>query len=397
MNAVQTFLKQLYGLEGVLTPLDGYANQNYKLVTSDGTKYIVKLSYDINELGIIEAQGNLLTFLSKTENRDIYPQPVLSRNGKMVEVIEDKGEGKATIIRLLTWLEGGLVKEVTHSKNLFEDLGKALGTLDKSLSEFSDPHINQRYSDWDLQHALVTSRDTGFIERPENRRLVEYFFLQYQTSVSPELDFLRKCTIHADANDYNILVKDNHVSGLIDFGDCVHSPIINELAIALAYMLMGKENPVEWAKPLVKGYHSKLPLVTIEIDLLYYLIAGRLAMSVTKSALSRHRHPENEYLQVSETPAWQLLWKWIEINPLDFANIIKEACGIPVGERETIHTLLTARRKHISGSLSISYNQPIAMKKAALQYMSRWPCSSKSSKSWSRTNGINEYKHPIYL
>ena len=53
----------------------------------------------------------------------------------------------------------------------------------------------------------------------------------------------RKSVIHGDANDYNILVKGSTVAGLIDFGDMHYTHLINNLAINLAYMMMGKEAP----------------------------------------------------------------------------------------------------------------------------------------------------------
>ena len=40
----------------------------------------------------------------------------------------------------------------------------------------------------------------------------------------------------------------------------------------------------------------------------------RLVISVTKSAINKVNEPDNEYLQISEIPAWDVLEKWREIS-----------------------------------------------------------------------------------
>ena len=44
--------------------------------------------------------------------------------------------------------------------------------------------------------------------------------------------------------------------------------------------------------------------------------------------MSRELEPENEYLWVSEKPAWSALHKWIEINPELAYFTFRNACGL---------------------------------------------------------------------
>jgi Ser/Thr protein kinase RdoA (MazF antagonist) len=88
---------------------------------------------------------------------------------------------------------------------------------------------------------------------------------RYLTDTAPKLATLRTSVIHSDGNDYNVLVSPygrwgNRVSGLIDFGDMVHSHTVNELAIACAYALMGKTDPLAAAVRVVAGYHRAFAL-----------------------------------------------------------------------------------------------------------------------------------------
>src|SRR6185503_13860961 len=111
---------------------------------------------------------------------------------------------------------------------------------------------------------------------------------------------LRRSVIHGDANDYNVLVDMDVVVGLIDFGDMVYSWTIGNLAIAIAYVVLGKEDPYGSADDVIDGYTKEFSLHKEEIDVLWKLVRLRLAMSVCLAADQLRQRPENEYLQISQ-------------------------------------------------------------------------------------------------
>ena len=88
--------------------------------------------------------------------------------------------------------------------------------------------------------------------------------------------------------------------GLIDFGDMVYSCTVFEPAIAAAYLMLEKEDPVAAAAAVAAGYHAALPLTEQEIGLLPALIAIRLCISVALAAYQQAQEPDNPYLTVSE-------------------------------------------------------------------------------------------------
>ena len=59
---------------------------------------------------------------------------------------------------------------------------------------------------------------------------------------------------------------------------------MNDAAIAMAYALMGKEEPVRAGEAFLRGYHAAYPLAVEELEALHALILTRLAVSVTKCA-----------------------------------------------------------------------------------------------------------------
>jgi len=241
--------------------------------------------------------------------------------------------------------------------------------LDVQLHDFINYVIEARQFKWDLQYFLLNEQYVKHITNPNDRKIAAYFFQQYKENVLPVLGELRKQTIHGDANEWNTLSQNGQVSGLIDFGDICYSHLINELAIALAYALMGKENTLEWAAPIISEYHKILPLEEKEIDILYWLIAARLCTSVSNSAYERVQRPENTYIQISEKPAWDLLKKWVTINPVFARNEFRLACGFEIPKEKNIDEVALERFKSVSSIFSISYKKPIYMERAAFQYM----------------------------
>ena len=110
------------------------------------------------------------------------------------------------------------------------------------------------------------------------------------------------------------------VSGVIDFGDAVHTWRINELAIGMAYSMVGSwgkrdGHHLRAAQAFFRGYRSSSTspqLDPTEIRLLPVLIACRLATSYTFGMYSYSQDPSNEYLLLHATPAGRALEVWFE-------------------------------------------------------------------------------------
>ncbi|MGB3150377.1 MAG: aminotransferase class III-fold pyridoxal phosphate-dependent enzyme, partial [Maribacter sp.] len=232
-----------------------------------------------------------------------------------------------------------------------------------------NPALQGKETQWDLKYFNNNRKYSGNIKNSQDRSLVHYFFLQFDENIYPIQDSLRKSIIHNDANDWNVLTNDDKVTGIIDFGDMCHTWLINELAIGLTYMLMGKEKPLEVASVIIKSYHRNYPLLVHELDALYYLIAARLCTSVCNSAYTKKQKPNSEYITVSEKPAWDLLRKWIQINPIIAKDTFRVACTFEKTKKKDTEEQLLRRKTNFGNALSLSYNNPIHMSRSAFQYM----------------------------
>ncbi|WP_316817121.1 aminotransferase class III-fold pyridoxal phosphate-dependent enzyme [Pedobacter nyackensis] len=348
--------------------IHGYEDQNFLLQDVSGGKFIAKLTTEPVNVSFLEAQLKIMEHLRSRDN-EIKIQEILPNvKGKDLTVIN--AEDKTSYLRVLSFLEGTFIGDLTEfPDSIFESLGTLLATMDRHLTGFSHPAA-YRFTEWDLAQVMNCKEYLHHIKDHEKRTMVDYFLLQYEMEVLPLRYLLRKAVIHNDANDYNVLVKNATVSGIIDFGDMVESELINNVAIACTYSMFKSDSPLDRAVVLITSYHKTYPLTETELSVLYYLIAARLCMSVITSARLRSES-DNEHHFVSENDAWKLLYQWIKINPLLAQDRFNICCGYPsVMGKETEDAALKKERKDVVGAnLSISYKKNLKIIKGALQYL----------------------------
>jgi len=362
-------LESLYGLRNPdLQELEGYASLNIRVQTRDGRTFVWKQNPDSPlERAFLEAENQVLSRLADKLPYD-FPQPRADLEGNLLSVTGNP-DGRRTLHRLLNFVEGAFFDRVEHTPELFASLGTFLARLDRALLDYRHPGIEARRHQWDLQHLALPLQHMGFIEDPRQRKLVDYFYMQFKEVVEPLQNTLRRSVIHGDANEQNLLTRDGRVSGIIDFGDMSYTPLVNEVAIALTYAMLGKEDPLFWAGHVLGAYTDEFPLESLEVDLLYYLVAGRLCASVCNSAHAKTLKPDSDYITISEKPAWEMLERWLGLNPRAVTSAFRKAAGLEKAPGPNLSDELDRRYTYFSKALSVSYAEPLKMEKAAFQYM----------------------------
>ena len=354
----QAIAAQHYGLVATVTALNSERDQNFLLTVANGDRYVLKIANAQEERAILELQHAALAHVG---HHSALPVAQLCRTTDGQDLLVITGQnGSQHFVRLLTYLPGrplGTVKP--QSPQLLTKLGTYLGRLDGALATFDHPAA-QRSIQWDLRWAgEVINRHKDEIADPVRRQLVESFLAHFTSQVQAQLPHLRTSVIHNDGNDYNVLVGDapdgglagvnQQLTGVIDFGDMVHTYTVAEPAIAAAYVMLGKADPLAAAAQLVAGYHSTYPLQETELAVLYGLICMRLCMSVCLSAHQQALQPENDYLSISEAPAWALLAKLATIEPNLAHYRLRGACGLPpVPHSSAIISWLQANQKRFA-------------------------------------------------
>lgn len=365
MEYLKNILSREFGIENPeMKALVGEVNRNF-LVSTTSNRYILKESpADEAIVAYSKDESALLEHLS-TSLPGKFQKPIPSRSGEFVVKAPEKNK----IYRVLEFIEGELFAEAAHTHKLFWSFGRLLAQMDKILMGKNYPAIVSRRYDWDNLHFDLNIKNVPQIQDVEVKRLLEYFHLQYHEVVVPLIPNLRFSIIQGDANDYNVLVKKEQVTGIIDFGDSVYSALVNDLAIALSYALLEKDDPLEWAIPVIEAYTEVLPLEEAEIDVLYYLLANRLCISLCHSALGKLENPENVYLGISEKPVSRLLKKWVSISPVKARAVFRKAAGFPAETIPDLKKVEEKRWSYLSRAYSLTYDHPIRMVGSAFQYM----------------------------
>lgn len=313
-----------------IRPLPGEIDYNFYIETEDDKAYTFKVSRPEADREAIDFQQAALQWIIQFTLPIELPYPIPSHQDQMI-LIEQDEEGEDRVLRMVQWVPGKVLAKVRpKSLDLLYQLGEACGALCKALEGFDHPAAH-RFFKWDIAQLPWIEEHLDKIEDPERRALVDHYVKAFHQKVAPRLPYLRKSIVHNDANDYNVLVRyigsRAVINGIIDFGDAIYTQTINDLAIAIAYGIMDKADPLEAAAAMVKGFHAGFPLLPEEIELLYDLVASRLVISVTNATINKYDEPENTYLQISERPAWSLLEKWRTIPAALAHYTFRHACG----------------------------------------------------------------------
>ncbi|MCZ6520837.1 MAG: phosphotransferase, partial [Bacteroidetes bacterium] len=311
---VKQLVEKYYGIQAIAKPLPGEIDDNFYLITNQGEEYVLKIAPPDSDLDHLKFQNALALHLKDGELA--LPCPVKNMQGDfLITHCEDNHE---RYLRLFSWLPGRLLSQChPHGTGLLVDLGKTMGKISKSLQHFDHPYAH-RFHKWDPSQADWVKPHLDSFEGPEKKEIAAYFYQLFEGHL-PALQKLRKGINHNDANDHNVIVTNDsrnpRIYGLIDYGDAIYTHTINELAITLTYSMMGKNDPLEAALAVIKGYHREFALMEEELAELYVMIGTRLLISVTVAHLNSQENPDNPYLQISNPNAWNLLRKWKEIPP----------------------------------------------------------------------------------
>ncbi|MDH3797210.1 MAG: phosphotransferase, partial [Desulfobacterales bacterium] len=328
-------VKDLYGIQATANPLPSERDQNFRMTAETGSRFVLKIANALEDPTMLDCQNQAMQHLNR--HVAFCPQVVEAKSGHLISETRS-ATGPTHQIRLVTYLPGipmGSVKR--HSSGLLEGLGRCVGEMDRAMADFDHPGARRDFH-WDLANGIqVVKKYQALIPDADLRKRIEKFARDFEQFVAPLLPGLRKSVIHNDANDYNVIVggsddlytRNQQVVGIIDFGDMVYSYTVGNLAVAVAYAILDKSDPLRAAARIVKGYHRAHPLDENEIASLYLMVCMRLCMSVCIGAQQLKERPDNDYLSISQMPIQRTLPLLAEIHPHFAEAAFRQACDLP--------------------------------------------------------------------
>lgn len=358
--------RDLYGLAVTAKSLPGEYDDNFHLTplrnnlsdTQDeaaAAGFVLKVMHPARQRPFIDMQCRALQHLAKRAPQLTLPRVRRNRDGEAFAAIT-AADGSQRLVWLLSYVPGTmLAKARPHAPDLLQSLGHFVGEMDAALADFSHDAARCELK-WDLARAGWIRAHLHHLRDASQITLVEKFLALYEAGVLPALPQLRRSVVYGDANDHNVLVGTalplpRKVVSVIDFGDMHETITVSEVAIGAAYALLGKENPLRAAAEVVRGYHWAFPLTDVELKVLFALIGARLAVSVVNSAQRATVKPDDDYVRISEKPAWEALARLATIHPRFALYTFREACGLEAVPQSSALKTWLAENAHAAASV----------------------------------------------
>ena len=241
------------------------------------------------------------------------------------------GDGLSSIVRMLTFLEGVPLHKVPASRQQRRNLGTCLARLGLVLRDFDHPAADHDLL-WDIKNAPRLCPLLPSIADEALREAAERHLQFFERMIAPALPGLRKQVIHNDLNPHNVLVAEDDpecVTGILDFGDMVRTPLVMDIAVASSYHIAGEGHPLEHVVDLVSAYQAVYPLLADEVDLLFDLIITRLVTTIAITNWRATRYPENStYILRNNPPARAGLARLSTLSRDDARHYLRRACGL---------------------------------------------------------------------
>jgi 4-aminobutyrate aminotransferase-like enzyme/Ser/Thr protein kinase RdoA (MazF antagonist) len=324
--------------------LGGELDQNVKITTRDDRHFLLKVASGSVDQKNLLWQNELLAHLADRAADVFAPRIVAASNGD--ELITWSVGTKTFIARLFWWLEGENIGDVGyHSPELLEELGHTAAFIVEALATMPAP--NEPIShDWDMMRARsVIDEGIASLTDAVQRADVEEIMSWYD-DVFGVLSTLPTQVIHQDLNDANVLVQvaedgSQHISGVIDVNDALHTIRVAEIAVCAGYAMLRKPDPLRAAIDVIAAYDTVVTLTDDELRVVFPLAATRLCMNAT-TWTRRVTQSGSAYGRDRMRDTWPAIHRVAQIAPQVAEVLLRAACGrqvtrpsVPVIEHES--------------------------------------------------------------
>ena len=293
-SAVESLLREKYDIHGEAKLLVSERDQNFR-ISIDGTpRFLLKIANAAELEEALDYENSALEHLH-TVAPDLPTPKIIKATDGSATVQIDSADRTPHFVRLMTWMSGVMLREVEPTVTLRRELGARLAHLGLGLRGYFHPAAAKPIL-WDITRIPELRDVVSYIDNEPLRDFCIAFIRRFADSIGPRLLPLRAQVIYNDLNPSNVLVTTNgssSVSGIVDFGDMVHAPLICDVAVGAAYQLADDDDPLAAALDFVAAYHRVTPLEPSELDIVFDLIVARLVATTVITAWRAKQYPEN--------------------------------------------------------------------------------------------------------
>jgi Ser/Thr protein kinase RdoA (MazF antagonist) len=298
---VEAIAAQYFCIAGRASVLSSERDETFLIQATHGQRAILKIANTAERADVLTFQTDALRHLERKPLALPLPKPIPAYNGNFLLKLGFGSDQR--FVRMLTFLDGVQLYKAPRSVPQIQALGRSLAQLGHALADFRPEPLLQNLL-WDICNAAALRPLTSHVGE-ERRSLVVSALDGFERLASSGFSWLPRQVIHNDFNPHNILVAADdpaEITGVIDFGDLVEAPLINDLAVALSYQAGGDEG-MEAIVAMLQAYHAVRPLSADELSALPCLLRTRLAMTVLIPEWRASLYPENRDYILRNHPA----------------------------------------------------------------------------------------------
>jgi len=324
--------KQHFGINVVKAELLACERDQIFLLTDDtGTNFVWRFTHPAEDRLVSNFQTQAMLHITEQAPEIPIPRIIKSLNGES-ETIVTMECGQESVIRVISFLSGiPMTKAGVCSTALRQNMAKTLAELDIALQGFSHKAQHNKLL-WDTQHVLDLRKLLVNVQDESLRAIAAQVLDNFEQFVVPVLPSLRAQVIHNDLNYSNAMVENadsTELAGIIDFGDIVYAPLIQELGVAGAYHLLDTEQPLENVVQLVATYHKTIALKANELDVLFDFIITRCVMTLLITEWRAAMYPENrDYILRNQVASVKGLKRLMKLGRVAGREILYQACDL---------------------------------------------------------------------
>jgi len=339
------------------------------LRAQDGSEWVLKIANPAENPALLDMQTQALLHIAQADPSLPIPRVKATPDGAVFHEM-DAADGQRYIVRVLSYVPGQLLDEATLHPALLRDVGAMAARLARALRGFFHPAARHELL-WDLTQASALRMRTHHIEDPRRRRTVEETLDHFDAEVLPLLKLQRAQLIHNDVSGLNTLVDGNQVSGVVDFGDLIHAPLVCDLAVPIAELSRAHADTIAVAAEITAGYHAVTALEDDELRLIFDIATTRCAMEVAIANWRVIDHPENtDYIMAGNEGAGKQLDRMRELGAERMYSALRRACATPVSvqfsdfnqstaDKDDLQSLIERRQQLLGPELELSYKNPV--------------------------------------
>lgn len=291
---------EAFGIDGTAHLLTSERDQNFRIDAADRA-YVLKVTHPAEPREVTAFQTAVQ--VHAVERGAPVPRLHRARDGAWVATA-DLGAGPQAL-RLIDHVDGVPMARAPRTARQRGSLGAALAVLDRALADLDAPVPDLELL-WNSERVDALAHLLVHLEDADARERVTRVLGHHLEVALPRQAALRRQLIHNDGNPSNVMVADDgDVAALLDLGDMVIAPLVQEVAVAAAYLVESDGHPLAAPADLVAGFHATLPLSDEELALLPHLMRARMLTTILITEWRARAFPENRaYILRNNPSAW---------------------------------------------------------------------------------------------